>query len=189
MSDTFGRRDSTNSSRLSTYSYQDSVHLQDLGRTPSVYSHQRDTQFDEYMAARASKELKDNIDRAMAAEFGWTASPSSAHTDSDLFRRDSTNSIVMGSGTVASAVARPRGDSVVRATSYDSMGLAAVPEMAEEEEEEGQTTPTRKSNGAGDTQALMTSHSRNNSDASDTITVESEAGDLGQRKRKWEAGS
>lgn len=88
------------------------------------YDHKRDTQFEEYVSRRASVHLKEDIDRAVGAEFGWgggAASLSSARNSLDR-----SDSVVVGGGVVASG--RPR-DSVGRTRSWASeQGLVAVPE-------------------------------------------------------------
>ena len=92
----------------------------------SSYNHERDTKFEAYVSRRASVGLKEEIDRAMRAEFGWG---SGGRTTVD--RSDS----VVGSGTVASARARPTGASdVSRKKSWGSEhGLVSVPEEGLEE--------------------------------------------------------
>jgi hypothetical protein len=176
-------RRSSGSSHHSTHSLQpqsEPVHLQDLNRTPSYYSHQRDTQFDEYMAERQSLSLKDNIDRVMAAEFGWAGSPTS--TTEDIARRDS----VVNSGMVHSARAGP--DSLGRTLSHErARQLTAVAEVIEDEEEGDIAGPDGETN--SDRQALLAGHERDDSDrAIPTIVTEDvDDTDLGQNKRKWAA--
>lgn len=65
------------------------------------YSHERDTQFDDYVKRRTSagQYSKDDVERALGAEFGWEES------------RDPRDSVV-STGSVAVAQARPRGDSL-----------------------------------------------------------------------------
>ncbi|KAM5351771.1 hypothetical protein ACJ41O_004494 [Fusarium nematophilum] len=103
------KRFSSASSRLSISSSTrpDPVELQKLERTPSVYSHKRDTQFDDYMARRGSVTKPD---RVVSGEFSWTTSPAEPVSS-------------------ASLTTRPRGASMPRAPSWASdRGLVAVPE-------------------------------------------------------------
>ena len=170
------------------------LRLEQIGRTASYYSHQRDTQFDDYVAARASLSLKSDIERAMAAEFGWSSSSPGAGKEDDLARRPS----VIGAGTVASG----RVDLVGRTPSSGSSPwdngsrqLTAVPELLEEADEQdiGHGQPIDAPAGVGpdghgdeDRQALLHGHERTYSQEG-VIVMESEA-DLGQRKRKWTNG-
>jgi hypothetical protein len=106
-----------------------------LAERRASYDHRRDTQFDDYVAQRASVNLKDDVEHALGAEFGW---------EDD--RRDS----VIGGGVVPSAHARTRGNSVGRAASWEvnigtdtptrtepgvqrGHSLVCVPEIREEE--------------------------------------------------------
>lgn len=101
------------------------VPMRTMERTPSVYSHKRDTQFDDYVARRSS--VHSTVSRVASAEFAWTGSPI------DL----------QESGGLASPVAgRPRGTSNPRAPSYASdRGLVAVPEEdGDDNDEAGHTT-------------------------------------------------
>ncbi|SPO01380.1 uncharacterized protein DNG_04056 [Cephalotrichum gorgonifer] len=54
------------------------------GLTPSVYNHARDTQFDEYVSARHSADLRDFVDGSQRADFGWGGRASSVSTGDDL---------------------------------------------------------------------------------------------------------
>lgn len=64
-----------------TVSPPEEVPLQEQQRT-SVYNHERDTQFDEYVSSRHSN-VHDSVDRAMRAEFGWGRSGSPASLGDD----------------------------------------------------------------------------------------------------------
>ncbi|KAF4945514.1 hypothetical protein FGADI_11877 [Fusarium gaditjirri] len=102
------KRFSSTSSRASIISKRESVEMGTVHRTPSVYSHKRDTQFDDYVARRgsATKERISSGDfsyagaQGEAQDFGATLTPT-----------------------------RPRGASSGRAASWTSdRGLVAVPE-------------------------------------------------------------
>ncbi|KAI1771477.1 hypothetical protein F4818DRAFT_204676 [Hypoxylon cercidicola] len=69
------------------------------------YDHRRDTQFDEYVRRRSSagRYSQEDLARALGAEFGWGEDGSGNNN-----ARDS----VVGTGSVAVAQARPRGDSL-----------------------------------------------------------------------------
>ncbi|KAK7433382.1 hypothetical protein QQZ08_000322 [Neonectria magnoliae] len=109
------QRFSSVSSRMSIGSTKNEpVQLSKLERTPSVYSHKRDTQFDDYVARRGSV---GKSDRAVSGEFGYPAD-----LQDDLSRSNSANGI-----------GRPRGASTPRAPSWASdRGLVAVPEEEDE---------------------------------------------------------
>jgi len=156
------------------------------------YNHERDTQFEEYVSRRASVGLKEEIDRAMRAEFGWG---SGGRTTVD--RSDS----VVGSGTVASARARPTGTpDVARKKSWGSeRGLVSVPEEGLEEYDEydsqasGAGTPkARPSQGGGhrrmasdDDRVMLLGHQRTQSDESAGGGQEAPPrGDVQSRKRR-----
>ncbi|UNI17691.1 hypothetical protein JDV02_004015 [Purpureocillium takamizusanense] len=102
-------------------SEDEAVHMQTMQRTPSSYSHERDTQFDEYVARRSSlgnSTLKAEVERALSSELDRGSG--------------SPDAIVMGSGVVKT---RLRGQSIGRATSYSSDHvLVAVPEEEAEAE-------------------------------------------------------
>ncbi|KAF7547622.1 hypothetical protein G7Z17_g7598 [Cylindrodendrum hubeiense] len=112
------QRFSSASSRMSLSSTKNEpVELNKIERTPSVYSHKRDTQFDAYVARRGS------VDRAVSGEFGWSGSP--VDIQDELARRDSVNT--------GNVITRPRGTSMPRAPSWASdRGLVAVPEEEDE---------------------------------------------------------
>ncbi|KND89306.1 hypothetical protein TOPH_06027 [Tolypocladium ophioglossoides CBS 100239] len=113
------KRGSVGSSRLSFASAgNDAVHLQTMERAPGPYSHQRDTQFDDYVARRSSWNHKADLERSVSAEFERARS-----------REASPDGVVVAAGVVKT---RSRGPSVGRATSYTSDHvLVAVPEEAE----------------------------------------------------------
>ncbi|KAH8735220.1 hypothetical protein BGZ61DRAFT_528426 [Ilyonectria robusta] len=115
------QRFSSASSRMSLSSTKNEpIELNKMERTPSVYSHKRDTQFDAYVARRNSV---GTVDRAVSGEFGWSGSP--VDLQEELARRES-----IGTGNV---VTRPRGASMPRAPSWASdRGLVAVPEEEDE---------------------------------------------------------
>ncbi|KAH7155188.1 hypothetical protein B0J13DRAFT_219985 [Dactylonectria estremocensis] len=115
------QRFSSASSRLSiSSSKNEPVELNQMERTPSVYSHKRDTQFDAYVARRNSV---GTADRAVSGEFGWSGSP--VDIQDELARRESI--------TTGNVVTRPRGTSMPRAPSWASdRGLVAVPEEEDE---------------------------------------------------------
>lgn len=113
------KRGSVGSHRLSIGSVRSSnnepVGLQTLQRTPSYYSHERDTQFDEYVARRSSLGARPDLERATSGEYRRDSPPGDSSPDS-----------LVVTGTVQS---RSRGASITRAVSYTSDHvLVAVPE-------------------------------------------------------------
>lgn len=130
------KRFSSVSSRLSIGSAHTSnsidqpaaVPLDRLERTPSYYSHERDTQFEEYVARRGSYTGKADVERAVGVEFGWASPPVGAAGSPP---GETPTAVVMG--TVKS---RPRGASMPRSPSYASDHvLVAVPEEDDDEAE------------------------------------------------------
>ncbi|KAI5462341.1 hypothetical protein BGZ63DRAFT_211343 [Mariannaea sp. PMI_226] len=123
---------SLRSSRLSLSSSKNDVALQKVEQqTTSVYSHKRDTLFEEYVARRSSV---GGSDRAVSGDFSWTVSPADLHDETA--RRDSLGSPILG---------RPRGLSAPRAPSYASeRGLVAVPEEANEAETHDKAAERKK---------------------------------------------
>ncbi|KAF7561841.1 hypothetical protein G7046_g2319 [Stylonectria norvegica] len=111
MLPTMDKRLSLTSSRLSISSTQaDAVPLQPLEKTPSLYSHKRDTQFDDYVARRGSISSAKDGERAVSGDFSWAGTP-----------KEET------------AITRPRGASMPRAVSWTSeRGLVSVPEEDDE---------------------------------------------------------
>lgn len=97
-----------------------------LQRTPSYYSHQRDTQFDEYRARRGSYNGKADLEAAMGAEFFG----SGRHDPSS---RSPEEGIVVSSGTVGSN--RPGQVTARSLSTTSSHVLVAVPEVHEGEED------------------------------------------------------
>lgn len=97
------RRSFSNGARLSIGSVNNRpVDLENMGRTPSYYSHERDTQFDDYIARRNSRD-----------------SPPGPALSPD----------VAGLATTGHVQSRSRGSTITRATSYTSDHvLVAVPE-------------------------------------------------------------
>ncbi|KAF5017421.1 hypothetical protein F66182_10649 [Fusarium sp. NRRL 66182] len=105
------KRFSSASSRASITSKRDSVEMGSVSRTPSVYNHKRDTQFDDYVARRGSVSKSDRIG---SGDYSWAGAQGEAQE----------------SGTT---LTRPRGASTGRAASYASdRGLVAVPEEDDE---------------------------------------------------------
>ncbi|KAH6677787.1 hypothetical protein F5X68DRAFT_263962 [Plectosphaerella plurivora] len=178
------------------------VPLSTVGRSPSYYNHERDTQFEKYM-----------IDRAMSAEFssgGFSASGHSpgSHSPPNRSASNATDvssapGIVVSSGNLSNA--RPLSDSMGRTPSWGSSHvLVAVPEG---DEEVGDHTARAVIHGhsnvhrqSADREALLGSRSRAGSDGSDGPGSRLSAGryrdsmgaprgsfeelDLGDRKRK-----
>lgn len=99
--------------RLSGNLPAEEVPLQDQAPT-SVYNHERDTQFDQYVSAKHPN-MKDSVNRAMKTEFGWGRSGSPASLGDDLGYKG-----ILGA----------RGD-VERVPSSAGHSLDAVPETAE----------------------------------------------------------
>ncbi|WZH44744.1 uncharacterized protein QYS62_005772 [Fusarium acuminatum] len=102
------KRFSSASSRASIASKRESLEMGTVQRTPSVYSHKRDTQFDDYVARRGSV----TKDRIGSGDFSYAGAQGE----------------LQESGTTL-APTRPRGASSGRAASWTSdRGLVAVPE-------------------------------------------------------------
>jgi hypothetical protein len=91
-----------------------------LQRAPSQYNHERDTQFEEYMARRGSYNGKADVEAAMGAEFGWSGSGANSPEEEAL----------VSSGTVAH---RPEQRASRSSSRVSEHILVSVPE----EEEEG----------------------------------------------------
>lgn len=150
--------------------------LAEAGRRES-YNHMRDTTFDAYMAERQSQTFKDDVDRAIGAEFGWGSSPGDGlglRPNSIIERSDS----VIGSGVVPGARAR---DSMGRTVSWGSeRALVAVPEEEDHDEERRR----QRAGSNGDREALLGEHQRS---GSDPALEEADLGgmDLDTKKRKW----
>lgn len=149
------KRVSSVSSRLSIGSAHTSnsteqpaaVPLSTLERTPSYYSHERDTQFEEYVARRGSYTGKADVERAVGAEFGWSSPPREAGGTPP---GEVPTVVVMGA-----VQSRPRGASMPRAPSYASDHvLVAVPEEEDEIEHKR----------GADREALIKDEERRNSD-------------------------
>jgi hypothetical protein len=139
------------------------------------YDHKRDTQFEAYVARRASQRSSahdrdsyfdgDDVKRALGDEFGFSAAPSPSET--------------ISSGAVhAAQVSRPRVSSIGRQTSYEGLvsvaspgitvlvttppeeslqrghSLNSVPEGHEEHEEEASQRGTRKK-AVGESQQVL----------------------------------
>ncbi|KAG7419291.1 hypothetical protein DER46DRAFT_191649 [Fusarium sp. MPI-SDFR-AT-0072] len=102
------KRFSSTSSRASIISKRESVEMGTVQRTPSVYSHKRDTQFDDYVARRGSA----TKERIGSGDFSYAGAQGEAQD----------------SGATLTPT-RPRGASSGRAASWTSdRGLVAVPE-------------------------------------------------------------
>ncbi|KAF9764252.1 hypothetical protein IL306_002849 [Fusarium sp. DS 682] len=102
------KRFSSTSSRASIISKRESVEMGTVQRTPSVYSHKRDTQFDDYVARRGSA----TKERIGSGDFNYAGAQGEAQD----------------SGATLTPT-RPRGASSGRAASWTSdRGLVAVPE-------------------------------------------------------------
>ncbi|KAH7267068.1 uncharacterized protein BKA55DRAFT_554251 [Fusarium redolens] len=102
------KRFSSTSSRASIISKRESVEMGTVQRTPSVYSHKRDTQFDDYVARRGSV----TKERIGSGDFSYAGAQGEAQD----------------SGATLTPT-RPRGASSGRAASWTSdRGLVAVPE-------------------------------------------------------------
>lgn len=103
--------------------------LQSLSRSHSVYNHERDTQFEDYVNAKRNSQLsfREHVDHAFGADMGWNvgASPTTLADSLHLNRKGS----VVNAGTFAGA---PAGHVVVaRVPSSSAHSLGAVPEEAE----------------------------------------------------------
>lgn len=112
------KRLSSTSSMLSLgsiRSVQKPVQLQQIERTPSQYSHKRDTQFDAYVARHGSVRSRDG-ERAMSGDFSYAGTPVDENRNDTL-----------------SPISRDRAISAPRAPSWASeRGLVAVPEEEDE---------------------------------------------------------
>ncbi|KAJ4249413.1 hypothetical protein NW762_012264 [Fusarium torreyae] len=101
------KRFSSTSSRASIISKHDSVEMGTISRTPSVYTHKRDTQFDDYVARRNSVKAE----RTGSGDFSYAGAQGEQESGTTL------------------APTRPRGASNSRAPSWTSdRGLIPVPE-------------------------------------------------------------
>jgi hypothetical protein len=108
------KRFSSTSSRASIISKRESVEMSTVQRTPSVYSHKRDTQFDDYVARRGSVKKE----RIGSGDFSYAGAQGEVHESGSLTPTGATLSPT-----------RPRGYSSGRAASWSSdRGLVAVPE-------------------------------------------------------------
>lgn len=111
------KRFSSASSRASIISKRESVEMGTVQRTPSVYSHKRDTQFDDYVARRGSV----TKERIGSGDFSY------AGAQGELQEPGSLTPITPTGATLSPN--RPRGYSSSRAASWTSdRGLVAVPE-------------------------------------------------------------
>lgn len=108
------KRFSSTSSRASIISKRESLEMGTVQRTPSVYSHKRDTQFDDYVARRSSL----TKERIGSGDFSYAGAQGELQESGSLTPTGATL-----------APNRPRGYSSSRAASWTSEGgLVAVPE-------------------------------------------------------------
>lgn len=104
--------------------------LTDSERVPETYSHERDTQFDSYVAQRKPSLGSPDPEMALSPEFNWdrpmrTASKPRRLSVEDEGRVGQPDRLV----AVGSIMSRPRGASMPRAPSWQSdNGLVSVPE-------------------------------------------------------------
>lgn len=125
------KRISSASNRLSIGSAEQRVPLEGITRTPSYYSHQRDTQFDEFRARRESYgntggSMKTDVDRAMDVGFGWVSPPADGSPTRE------------GTVTMGTVKTRSRGASMPRSPSWASDHvLVAVPEEDDDGDKKG----------------------------------------------------
>ena len=139
-------------------------------RSASYYNHERDTQFDDYVAARrrsSSVDAKGDVERAMAAEFGWGNSPPVIVTTPPVGEKSAAagygshgvaeqQEMVLAVGGVANA----RVTSVSRLSSVSSGHvLVSVPEEEDEAHSEGRED-------VRDREALLRNHERRSSNGS-----------------------
>ena len=141
------KRGSVGTHRLSIGSVRsdtnEPVGLQKMPQVPSYYSHERDTQFDDYVARRSSLGGGPELERGTSGEYRRGSPPGDAAPDS-----------LAVTGIVHS---RARGASITRATSYTSDHvLVSVPE------EEHETLDERSGQNSAKTSLLRSS--RRNSD-------------------------
>lgn len=155
--------------RLSGSLSAEEVPLQEQQPT-TVYNHERDTRFDEYVSARYPN-MRDSVDRAMRAEFGWGRSGSPASLGDDLGYKG-----MLGARADMGRVPSSAGHS-----------LDAVPETGEDER-----TSTRKGEETG---SLSSSGSIGAREGTRTpgsgVSNGSGPGDLGElrvEKRRQNAG-
>ena len=108
------KRGSLGSARLSLGSIYDPIDLEAYVRTPNSYNHERDTQFEEYMARRSFSNGRVDEERAVGSKLGSRSPESPPGTDS-----------IFLTGTVRSTQRGP----TMRATSWASdQALVSVPE-------------------------------------------------------------
>ncbi|KAM0297576.1 hypothetical protein ACHAPM_009307 [Fusarium culmorum] len=123
------KRYSSASSRESIISKRESVEMNTVQRTPSVYSHKRDTQFDDYVARRGSA----TKERIGSGDFSYAGAQGEVQESGTLTPTGATLSPT-----------RPRGYSSGRAVSWTSdRGLVAVPEE-EDDSAAGKESKTEK---------------------------------------------
>lgn len=127
----------------------------------STYNHQRDTAFDDYLAARQSVSLRDSVERAMGAEFGWVdpqhqqqPQQHSGRPGGGLSRQESSgsmavspiepsegldrrDSLVLGGGMVARGPVG--GDASAHAIGARTPSWEVLVSVPEEEDKEGRT--------------------------------------------------
>ncbi|KHN97139.1 uncharacterized protein MAM_04736 [Metarhizium album ARSEF 1941] len=118
------KRASVGSRRLSIGSVRsvanEPVGLDNLQRTRSYYSHERDTQFDEYVARKSSLGARSDFDRRTSGDYRRDSPPTDISTDSFA--------------VTGTAQSRVRGVSITHEASYTSDHvLVAVPEEEHEE--------------------------------------------------------
>lgn len=145
--------------------------LSEFERIPGPYSHERDTQFDDYVSRRhlsTGSHGHPDVESALSAEFDWDHSMRTASRLRGLSPEHEGGRMRSGSGgsdrlvAVGSVMSRPRGASMPRAPSWQSdHGLVSVPE----EEDGGGDARTRDER---DRQALLggssSKHGRRRSD-------------------------
>ncbi|KAJ2898433.1 uncharacterized protein MKZ38_003940 [Zalerion maritima] len=137
---------------------QPPIPLDALGARRTSYNHERDTQFDDFLRRHSSVSMKSQIDKTLAAEFGWgdksptATTPGSAGTPGTPQTASSGNSGVLGAGVVKTG--RPRGGSN-RSMSHEAQ-LITVPERVEEEEPEASVLSESKvQEGSDDKMGLL----------------------------------
>lgn len=158
------KRISSTSSRLSLssnkrrHSEPESIAMNDVGRGQNSYSHERDTQFDEYVARRGSSPPNPNglvdVERALGSEFGWDRPYGTSTKYHGGLNRGSDEQYESQDQLVSIGMvkSRPRGASMPRAPSMTSDHvLVSVPEEDDHEDVD---------RGARDRQALLGGDSR-----------------------------
>jgi hypothetical protein len=168
------KRHSSTSSRIS-WRREEHEHmaLDDLEHQPTSYIHERDTQFDQYVARKSSVGSPHERERHLSADFGWDSNPFIGALKPAKEPEEGEDRVI-ALGVVKS---RPRGASMPRVSSWSSENvLVAVPE----EEDHGE-----ENSGPRDRQALL-GHDRTRSDESIRVDARGVPQDAEVTEMRWQ---